>query len=404
MVLVDASGNALADPLAALGHLVGLRDPVGVLSVYVDARPELGSGTDSVGAATLRTSLEALEEQVRREGPPARADAVLARLASLEHELAALVEPGASGKGRALFATVAGGEVEQLAMQLPLPNRLVLARTAHVRPLATALAKGHPAGIAVVSTVDVRVLEWHYGTIDDVATFVLEADTEGWRMMKGPAAPVPGLGQQSASQEDRFARRLHRRQEQLVAALGADLADLAHNHGWDRLVVAGDERLVGPLTGGRRRLDHVGVLTVPVIPGHWLPAQDLGVELVPYLEEAREARDLDWVEQARGAALSGGPGALGLADTLAALQEGRVHRLLLDPELDWRGAEAPDGSLYPPGIVPPGLEPAALVPEPLLGDRMIELALRTDAEVSILTGPAADALAGDGGVAAILRW
>ena len=52
----------------------------------------------------------------------------------------------------------------------------------------------------------------------------------------------------------------------------------------------------------------------------------------------------------------------------------------------------------------PGLAASELVAEPLLGERMIERALETGAEVTPLTDPEAELLADCGGVAAILRW
>ena len=51
---------------------------------------------------------------------------------------------------------------------------------------------------------------------------------------------------------------------------------------------------------------------------------------------------------------------------------------------------------------PVGADRATLVPEPHLGERMIELALDSSAEVTILEPSAAEPLAD--GVGALLRW
>ena len=50
-------------------------------------------------------------------------------------------------------------------------------------------------------------------------------------------------------------------------------------------------------------------------------------------------QEADLLEQVITLAHKGGAGALGLADTLAALQQGRVHQLLVDPALRQPGAQ-----------------------------------------------------------------
>jgi hypothetical protein len=212
------------------------------------------------------------------------------------------------------------------------------------------------------------------------------------------------MSQQSASQEDRYARRLARRRSVALAGLGSDLLALAHNHSWDRILVMGDERMAPALADTLPKQDHLEVLRVKAAPGDWLSPAEVGAELVPHLEEAREQHDLELIRRACDASRSGGLGVAGLADVIEALEEGRVHQLLLDGERDWQGVETPDGRLFPAGIEPPGVDGADLRVEPLLADRLIERALKTDAMVSLVSGPAAAALEECDGVAAILRW
>jgi peptide subunit release factor 1 (eRF1) len=357
-----------------------------------------------VAGAATREALAELLSAAHAQDPRERAKAVEARLRVLEPTIASLVDPSAPGKGRALFATVAGNEIRRMAMQLPLPNRVVLADTAYLRPLAAALDSGHAAGIVILSRHGVRVLEWKLGQTEDVARFTLEAATDEWRMMKGPSAPGAWMAQQSSSQEDRYARRLTRARSVQLAGLGSDVLALAHTHGWDRLLVLGDERLAGALVDVLPERDHLELLRVRATPGDWLSATEVGAELVPHLEEARERHDLELIRRVCDASRSGGLGAAGLADVIEALEEGRVHQLLLDGERDWHGVETPDGRLFPSGIEPPGVDAAELRDEPLLADRLIERALKTDAPVSLVSGPAAEALEECGGVAAILRW
>jgi hypothetical protein len=60
--------------------------------------------------------------------------------------------------------------------------------------------------------------------------------------------------------------------------------------------------------------------------------------------------------------------------------------------------------LVPDGEVPPGVDEAALTPEPRLGDRMIELAFQSSADVTVLDPVAGGVLAEADGVGALLRW
>src|SRR5690606_21790452 len=95
------------------------------------------------------------------------------------------------------------------------------------------------------------------------------------------------------------------------------------------------------------------------------------------LRAARVERAFELAVRAKDAALGGGLGTVGLADTLDALQDGKVGHLLLASSREWRGTRSADGRLVP---APPDSE----VDEPRLGERMIELAIRFDGEVTML--------------------
>lgn len=402
---MDTRQATAAPPvMSALVEIAALRDPVGILSVYVDGRPGIAGGREQEAGPATRTGIEAAVAQVQPDGGRESLRMLEERLHQLGPTIESILAPSAPGKGRALFATVAGGDIRRVALELPLPNRVVLALRPHVGPLMAALDMGRPAGIVIVSRQDVRVLEWRLGETDDLARFVLEPSTDEWRMMKGPAPSGSWMAQQSASQQDRFTRRLARRRSAQLVGLGGDIHALARNHGWDRLLLVGDERLTVSLAEGLPESGGPGALHVRARPGDWLPPGEIGKELVPFLEEAREQQDLAGVRDACDRALSRGLGAVGLADTLDALDEGRVHRLLLDGQCEWDGIEAPDGHLFPAGVEPPGIPRGALRTEPRLGDRMIERALMSDAVVDVVSGPAAEALQPHDGVAAILRW
>lgn len=386
--------------LEALQAVAELRDPVGVLSVYVDASPRGGEGRDAAAVA-LRNELHELERRAR-DGE--RGAALREALERLRGPLDDLLSPRVPGQGRALFAGIANGRLEQVHVQPPLATMVVLEESAYVRPLLAVLPTCRPAGIVAVSRKEVRVLEWRPESAVNIAAYEVEPEITEWRTMKGPADPRTIAGQQSASQEDRFERRLGEERSRLVAAAGEQLARLVEERGWDVLVVAGEPETATALVGAVGSDAGVEVVTDPTVVGGNHSAAHLSATFAATVAGVRSRRALAAAETARDAALAGGKGALGVAETLEALAEGRVHSLLLDAERELEGTATADGRLYPADVVPPGVAPGELRREPHLAERMVERALATGASIVPVSGEAADVLAGHDGVAAILRW
>jgi hypothetical protein len=389
---------AAADPL----EIGSLRDRHGVLTVYVDADPREQAAVRPSWVVAAENGLRDVRDRVKSEGDRDRWTAVFDRLDELEPEISALLDPRRPGRGRALFATVDGGEVRTAGLHVPLVNRVVLDEIPHLTPLVAALDRGRPVGILAVSSSEVRVLEQRLGLVDDVTTLSLEPDTSEWREMKGPAAANPALAQHTAPQHDRFERRLdEHRLRALEDALGS-LEAVAARRGWERALVCGDPRLADPVAEGfeHRRLD----VTVVDRSLHGLSSSEIGAAVASDLEASLDRRESDLVARARDAALSGNAGALGLADVLTALQDGRVGHLLLVAGREHAGARAPDGRLFPGGVMPAGVGAGELTPIASLFVHMVERALATHAEVTPLSATGVDALAQDDGVAALLRW
>jgi hypothetical protein len=402
---------AMAGPVGAsttIDELAGLRDPVGILSIYADASPRQGEGRDAAAVA-LRNALRDLEQETKASGTNAQGAALRARLDALEPELGELLSPRSSGRGRALFAQVEGDLVRSVAVQAAVPTQAVLASWAFIRPLLGPLAASRPAGVAVVTRTAVRVVEWHPIQAVEVAEHSLEGELEAWRDAKGgpDARPAPARGrasQQSASQEDRFTRLLETERARLLHPLAASVAATASDRGWDLLLLAGEEDVVGPFAAGLPSGAPFETVRSALTLGQHLSAAEVASTFAAAVSQTRERAAHTLAGRARDAALSGGPGAVGVADVLDALAEGRVHELFVDPTRAHEGVETPDGRLFPAGVVPPGVSAAELRIEPLLLDRMVARALETDAAVVPVAGEAAEALAEHDGVAATLRW
>ncbi|MER6949506.1 VLRF1 family aeRF1-type release factor [Nonomuraea sp. NPDC000554] len=381
---------------AFLRELVALKDEVGVVSLYVTADPREETAIRPVWEIQLRNELTAMREQVSGWPERDRRMAVLGHLDKLEPYVLELVDPAASGIGRVLVSPVSDDDVRTTTLQVPVGTCAVLESTAYVRPLVTAMATGAPAGIALISRDGVRLIDHRYGLAEDVYQSVFTLDTGDWRKMRGPASP--SAARQSSVLFDKFQRRvdvnLHRYLHAIAPQIGSRVGQLR----WTDLLLVGDPKLTETVAAALRPMEVVQADTI--IPPS-LHAPEVVRHVSGTLAEVRARRDAALVSQVKDAAFSGGHGVVGLGQTLALLNEGRVDVLLLDENGRWQGGRGPDGFLYPAGQVPPGV-PA--VEEPDLGERMIERALESGAQVTILTAQTAAELADHDGVAAHLRW
>jgi len=387
------------DTLLAIARM---RDPFGVLSIYVDADPSEKTRERPTWQLVIKNELDALRERINTEASRERRTAFFARLDDLAPDFAWLLDPKTKGRGRALWAAIGNASVERLSVQLPFPNRVTLEETAHVRPLLTMLDDAQPVGVLLVSKSGARLAEWKLGRVEELARWAFAADADEWRMMKYVSGATPA--QVTTSLTDKLKKRLGVHRRRFFEPVAEAVEDLAHARHWGRLLLAGDPRITEefaqalPVADSRRQL----LFTERLLDDLDGPA--LSEAIIGEIAKAKRQAELDLVLRARDAALAGGAGSLGLADTLAALMEGRVYRLLLDSGREWSGAVAPDGRLLDSGEKPPDVRADQLTPEPFLAERMIEQAIRTSASVVPVEGKAAAALADADGVAAILRW
>lgn len=374
-----------------------MSDELGVLSFYVTASPQEESSTRPAWRIRFGNELSGLRERVTADPDRTRRMAVLKRLEELELDFRQLLDPSESGLGRVMFVPVGDGEVRSFSFQLPVADQTVMESTAYVRPLVNAVETAPPAGLVVLSRDGLGMIDYRYGLAEDIGRASFEIPVEEWKQMRGPATSE--IARSAATHRDKFERRVEENLTRQLRAAGPGIAEEAQRRGWQTIVLLGDVQLteiVAPLVGG-------DVIQVDAVVDS-LPPSKLAEYVEPQLLAARTRHGVELVDRAKDAALSGGPGALGLEATLDALNGSRVAQLLLDESSEWSGCRTADGRLYPQDVIPEGESPETLVPDATMGERMIERALDIDAEVIVLDGEAARALAEFDGVAAILRW
>ncbi|HEX6872078.1 MAG TPA: VLRF1 family aeRF1-type release factor [Micromonosporaceae bacterium] len=389
-----------------LRSLATLTDEVAVVSVYVGADLPVANPTVQPAQIRLDRDLAAVERGVQQASRRTLNGSLAARLADVEAEMARLYI-SSDGLGRALFAPMSGGEMHVLTVQHALPNEVVLQPTAYIRPLVAAWSQDGATGVAVVSAAGIRLIDLRLGETEPVAEleFTDEADR---RLLLGPAASgyaSSGFGQsyEAVSQTDLYQRRARDRVRRFLTGVGPRISVTAAKRDWDLLAISGDAELVAAVADGLPAKWPVTVVRLPYELAEASPAR-VAAAVRDDIAAARRDRAHDLADQIRDAALAGGTGALGLGETLGALQEGRVAHLVLDESRSWSASQAPDGYLVPEGEVPPWATPESLRPEPNVDERMVELAYNTGAEVTLAPPAAVEALADAGGIGARLRW
>ncbi|THV41770.1 VLRF1 family aeRF1-type release factor [Glycomyces buryatensis] len=378
-------------------RLVKLRDDSGVLSLYVNADPRQ-EGSQPPWKTRLDQGLKHLQESVDNGTRAALGN----RLHSMELELERLVNPGSPGIGRALFVALSDGETFSVEMQTPLTDRVALAPRSHLAPMFDAWAEGSPVGIAVVDGKGMRILDSRFGRCEEISGLSFSLDTAEWRIMKGPSASHSAWGGRdgyiSSNQHDLFDFRVAEHLAKFLSAAHPVLEEHVMNFGWEFLVLTGEPELVEATSKDLLNGVKSEVVASKLVLSQATPAQ-IEEALAPEMARARLARDrklaADFAEAPPRAAL-------GSEAVLEALQAGRVDRLLLERDSAWSGRRIPAGIVLADTIAPdPNLADA--IAEAQLGEAMIELALSSDATVSVL-GEDVRLSEKAEGVGAFLRW
>jgi len=388
------SDQAFLHDQAFLRELVSMKDEVGVVSLYTSTDPKEEASNKPAWEIRLRNELSAMRDQVNSWTDRDLRLGVLARLEELEPDIQQLVDATESGIGRALYAPLSGGEVRRISLQVPFRECAVMEPTAYVRPLVDAMATSAPAGLVVVSRDRVRLIDYRYGTAKDVAESILDPENGTWTPMRDVA---PGEKAHEVSTHfDQHKRRDDDNLRRFLHGIAPEVRHRATELAWKDVLLLGDAVLIEILGSVMLPMKTVQVDSIV----DTVPAPEVAKHVAAELAATRERRDAALIAQVQDAALSGGKGSLGLSKTLAMLKEGRVDHLLLDESGHWSG-ERGDGVYLYYDQTPQAMD-VEHVPD--LGECMIELAVDTDALVTILGAEAAQPLASHDGVAALLRW
>jgi peptide chain release factor subunit 1 len=288
-------------------------------------------------------------------------------------------------RGVAVFACEPEDLLEVVALRRPVESRVVLDDAPYVEPLVHAGA----AERWCVVLANRRVARLFTGTGDQLGETDRIADDVHRRHEKG------GWSQAN------YQRSVEKEVLDHVAHTADVAFELYKRRGFDRLLVGAPDELVGDLEAKlhpylRERL--VGRVSCDIENASDEQVRACAGEKIEEFARGREREALERLAQGVG---SGGRGAAGLSEVLAALNEARVEMLLVARGLDAVGLCDPaTGLLYAsPEDVPDG---ATAAPVADVVEKAIEKAIEQSAEVIGIRfhedlGPL-------GGIGAVLRY
>jgi hypothetical protein len=344
--------------------------PLGVVSVYLAFDPadrggawrtELRNGLDAV----LEAAKDADHE--RRVALRAVAKRIIDRYEDGDHR--------PPPRGEAGFVAVAekGGEEHWWGTgAAPTASACVeLGERPAVAPLVDLACRGEGRGIAIVSLERVRLLSFAEGQLTELEDWELEVTSLDWRERKAQSGgPAHGV---ASSGKDEYGDRLDHNRHRFLGEAGALVGRELESRGLRRALAFGPasdlEHFQSGMNAPNLKLavaEKADLISVPTGKLH-----DTVAAAVENADAEREARLVAAVlEEVRG----GGRGAAGPQDVGEASGEGRIERL----------------------VISAGLGAAS--------EELIRGALKGSAKVTVVHGPAAEALGEAEGVAAILRY
>ncbi len=297
-------------------------------------------------------------------------------------------------KSLVIFSDVARDFWWDRDLPIALPCAVRFARTPFYQPLVEALDEYERYGVVLVDkerarlfTVSLGEIEEHEEVFDEVPRRTVTTSTDRLWSQKN----------------------LQRHHDQHVHShvkhVAEKLSELAAQYRFDRLILGGTVEAVSDLQrvlpkALRSRV--VGTLSLPVAAA----LSDILSAVEKVEAEAARVRELKLVEELVTTVHKGGNATLGAADTIHAVSEGRVWRLVYVKTATLPGSVcATCGALFVDAVNGPCLYcRGVLEATPNLLTPAIERVLATGGAVEELRGPAAEKLAALGHIGAFLRF
>lgn len=360
-----------------------------ILSVYLDVDQSNPSNLNREFEATLKTLLRGLQNN--SSGKPENND-----FASNAEQVLRFVSgyrPGA--KGLVLFSAAPDGFFWRREVNVPLGNEAHYGRL-YIRPLVDIVDEYEKYGVAVADRDHARLFTVRAGEIRERESVEADADVRHYKNVGTDRWWSHAKVQRKADEHARW----H------IKHVAEALAELDHKERLDRLIIAGPVEARNDLQHAlpKRLARKVAASVLLPVDAPKERVREAVSEIERRVEREEEIRVLD---EALTAAAKKQRAVTGLSGVLAALQEGRIHRLLVSESFSAEGGECEGCGVLTTassgGDCPScggGIKAIGDLVNPMMA-RVTALDGRTD----VVHGEADDRLAGEGGgVAALLRF
>jgi hypothetical protein len=364
-----------------------------VVSVYARTDPRDPANTSASPAwhVALRDGLSALGGRLEASDDRDTKLAFRALRARIEEQLVEM-EPAGRARSVALFMDVEGGRSECFSLQLPVRADAVVGDSRpFVSPLVDIADRGASTGVILASGEMVRLLQLEQGEVAEPANSTFELTLGDWRPFAGSAGGSPGRGRQVVSHREQFEARVDAQRQRLFEGAVTETARRLQELGWERIVLVCEREIASRFRDTLPAELSDRVVAETDVNLLWEEPSMIADTLEPLIGEAWLARTTALVDLACERARAGGAAALGAQETTGALAEGRVSHLILDPEHDLSDTS---------GMINPEIDGAA----GLIGERAVEAAVATGAQVTALPGDDSTSLRDAGGIVALLRY
>jgi peptide chain release factor subunit 1 len=261
-------------------------------------------------------------------------------------------------RGLALFSSSGAGLWTEVGVPRPLPDRAVVSSTPHVLPLEAVVETFETYGTVLVDRERARIFLTRAGRIHE--------ETDLWD-------EVPGRHDQGGWAQARFQRHIEEHVGRHLKHVADVLLRFERRGRFDHLILAGPDETVAELERGLH-----DYLRRCVVARVHLPMAASVKDVLDRSLEVEERREMDreraTVDRLTAEAGAGRGGVIGLAPTLAALNDARVETLVVPfgrsaegvrcPACGWLGG---DGSTCPtcgagtdvvPDVIEAGVEQA----------------------------------------------
>lgn len=322
-----------ADPVSTIQaagqarRLIEYRPGHPVISLYMDLDPERFA-TPPARASQIRSLVDQAQRQLEAHHGLSHDERISLRadIQRVDDFLRSSEAPYKGARGLALFCSSQVGLFEVLQLGRPTEARVVIGPSPYVEPLVSALQSRRWL-VALVNRRDGRVLE---------------GPADALQVQERLEQFVHGQHDQGGWSQANYERSVEKDTEDHLRRVADAVNRLWRTERFHRLAVGGPSEIVprfeAHLAGDVRPNLIADRVAVDLSSATEEQIRRAVAKLVAADEKRTERESLDRLEAGIG---SGGRGAGGPNDTLAAVNERRVETLMLEPGLDMRGFRCP---------------------------------------------------------------